>query len=432
MKRFGFSTEEIDDSVVVADPIESLPVEEVVADNELHEEADSIAEDIQAMEDAEEAIPQIEEQAEFVDQAVTDGDGLTQREADIVVKTVEHICDRLGVSGLRLRSNATEAFASPSSRVSASTMTAEGIWDKAVDLWERFRKYVAGIWARLKKWVAGLFDAQKRNEDRQTDLLKQVGKLTKSAKKIEYNATPYVKALTEDPVKCLEAHVKLTEASIKFITATEAASKKLGNVVDKLLEDDKEADETVIKSEMDGLKTAFVGAGNSTSGSYSFFPLYGGREFTFTLNAAGGEEGYVLRAALQEERSNSKAIADGNKYTATSVYDISDLKAILGKTGEVLKVNAELTKNDKFDHFSKIIDSSIAACVDTIKNGKNKKAKEASQGTKTSLNKLRGVFSGINSSIAKVTSSVPSLNLKASTTAMNLVAENIKFYKSAK
>lgn len=171
------------DTVVSADGSElevaTATVEALDSEKELGELNGEVTSDIADVEDAAVATDELSELGEVVQEGIDSGEGISEETAKAITIAAESICHRLGYQGdaKRCGIRASESFAQPGSRMTYTKMAAESIGERIADIWKNIKAMAARIWEKIVELWNRFFGDAKSQAKRLDALIARIRKM---------------------------------------------------------------------------------------------------------------------------------------------------------------------------------------------------------------------------------------------------------------
>ena len=414
-----------------------------------------------AIEDADEGAGDLEALGEVVDGSLA-GDapqGLTEDGAEMLQAAIEPIDHRLGISmGKSVPS--LESFGSKSSRIMATRIASESIWDKIKAIWAAIIKGLKTLWAKLKGYYKNLFDAATKLKNRAEGLLKKVNENrgTKSEDKFtnaavargfeiggsfsEANVTTIV-GNHKEMVSSINGFMLEADKVIKDVNSAFKEPKtdaELLSLVSTATSALTKAGE-VIKCDKDA--SAFIKEGTDTDEQvFMSEPLLDGRVLTTTVstgstNATDKEVEKLtitFKVALQASEKDKEDRSDSDNDVSTA-----DKSVMSNICRGVIDLAKTLIANDGIKSRISAYESSINSLYTKIENSikkaindKNATDKDSEQTkNKQFFSFLRALVVQVSSAVNTVTGMIPGMSAKAGNLALNYVSGSLSNYKVA-
>lgn len=400
LKNGLFFALEEDAVVVPQEPTEVVPetqVEVETAAGEMTEQVGEIEQIDEAAVDAQDGAETLGEIKDTMEESVEKGEGLDETAAEIAEVAVEAICARLGMKSKSKAMPAMESFGAKSSRVGATKIAIEETESRIKKIWDAIVKAMAAMWEKVKTFIGMLF---KNKETLKKHLIALQGSLKdlKEGEGKEGVKGSSAKAFNVGGKADFETAKKIIGDStelIDIVTGVGAKTVKLAEDIGKAIS--RESTSDLCKEFSVELKGAFKPLGVVEGDRHGNF--VGGKSI-----AVKAEENTF---SLQVEELSAKAPETAALLTGAQMSTLLDQAIVL------------TTKIGLFEKAQKEFETAV---------NKVKSVKYQGEGTNESNDALAAARA-LNSVIAKLASSVPSLSFQAAKATGDYVSACIKAHK---
>jgi len=181
MKLFALEDEMIDD---VDETTGGEAAAAAAVAEEVETEASSIEETASSVEDGVDAIDNLEEVKDVMDQSVETGTGLDPVAAEMARISIRNILSKIGAeSHANALMVASESFGSTSSRLANTRYASEGVGSFIANVWEKIKIFFSNMWNKVRDFVVGLFNKEKAIKDAVKRVEKKLGDVEMASKK---------------------------------------------------------------------------------------------------------------------------------------------------------------------------------------------------------------------------------------------------------
>ena len=415
-----------------------------------------------AIEDADEGAGDLEALGDVVDSSLA-GDapqGLTEDGAEMLQTAVESIDRRLGISmGPSVPS--LESFGSKSSRIMATRIAGESIWDKIKAIWVAIIKGLKTLWAKLKGYYKNLFDAATKLKNRAEGLLKKVNdnRGTKSEDKFTNAAVArgfeIGGSFSEANVSTIVGnHKEIVSGINDFMLGADKAIKDTASVYDKAtkagfsgitvgLTAKRLTGELGKSIHVEEKATAFIEEGKDADEEIKVSkPLLDGKAVAITTSKDTSDAtdkdqaktNTIIKVAVQALEKDKEDRSDSDNEVPTAEKSV-----MLGICRSVSELAKTLIANDGIKSRISAYESAVNSLYSKIENGLKK---ETNAGTdskdvkdlaigehKRVYSELRTTVVQVSSAVNTVTGMIPGMSAKAGNLALNYVSGSLSNYR---
>ena len=432
--QISMEEDEVNTEVVVTDPPEGYEENEnevVDAANEL----DQNTSDLDAGLDEMEELGVVKDQAV---KAVEEGDGFTEREAEMAEVSLEHLYERLGYNKPTRRPS-LEDYGSKNTRLETTKKFVLSLEEDESNLWEKFKAFCEKISSKIADLWKSLTDSLVKTEKWANDLSASIDKMgdTREPRSKEFrdnrisipfiyygrdiNASNVIKQLTyqEQATKVVFSGFRSLLAESFKVIEDEAF-----NTINS--EGNPEAYKENVKKVLEKGLSSMSGVVKKNGNVFVAGPFVDNKSIIFTTGVLG-KLGAEWREFTKGEKMDEKAEPNRGKVLIdpVPVLSVSEMKSVIDKVKELCNVTRNAKKElDVIVKEIKDVNVKLASLSKQTKEPgkflakKNKVISETRSDLTTNINAFNKIATGI-----------PSLNLQGMTAGLHYVKCSLARYK---
>ena len=406
---------------------------------------------VAAVEDGVDEIENLEDVGDVVERTTEDGaEGVSPEAAEIAEIAVERARYKLGLRATRVMPS-TEAFGSRQSRLSATKIGTEGIWDTIKEAWAKIKAMFVAMWKKIVDFCAKVFTGAGRLKGRAAALAKKAATGGNEKKEEEFKNDSIVNAFAVGG--------SFTEANVLTILANHSeAVKDVNGLIDSGSKAIKEVATYVEKAskgkDLSGVKVEMMAKFKAQAGSIKF--AQDGTE----LAKQSGHDGQVTAAVATKQLVDNKAIlfvmesvGSGDDNVSVVSLDVVDYtkqeeslkdvdvkvadrnamvqiaKRVESLADELMKFSTQQKQSKEIGGAVNDIFNKVEAAISKFAGSKNEaEAAEAKEAAAT-VNEARKVVTSVGKAASSGTIHLQTLSLKAGNSALNYVQASLSNYK---
>ena len=410
--------DEVNTEVVTTEPPEELQENEdevVEVTNELDQSTSDFDSGLDEMED----LDVVKDQAV---KAVEEGDGFTEREAEMAEVTLESIYERLRYKKPSRRPS-LEDYGSKNTRLETTKKLVVSLEADVKSLWEKFKAFCAKIWDMIVDSIKSIFSSSEKTYKWADELLKAANALkgkTSDTKTINNEviarafSSDNVTPTGNDVIRLLTSQQEITSKIFPELNQCLVESNKLYQ--DYTVNEDKLSPEAlnekitaVFNNCVDKIPSI---QRDKEKGTFKAGPFINNKCIVF---------GTSVKGKLSISWDNFFDTRDKNPDKEIPVIQPDQAVTICMDVKKLIEINKKA--KEEMDAFKKTLDESVAVMKRIVDSDTSKN---------TSLKTAQANITGTINAIYKINYGLPTLNLLASNKALTYVKASLDVFKSTK
>ena len=405
------------DNVEVLKEVDAAEVaaEVEVGSSELNDDASEVEDYSEGIDTSIDAAGELDEVHDQLAESVENGEGASEETAKMTEIAVEAICAKVGIYFDKGRVvPAMESFGSANSRLHATKLAMEGIKEQVVRIWKAVKEAFVKVWEIAKGFYKTLVDNRSRLEKYLVGLKENAKKADGAPKseKITAGAKAFaIGSSTSGEDYGAKNVISILEDTIKLCDVANRASQDLMKFTKDVIDGKADASAEAIMDRFKEIK----GVGQSAAGIDDYTTYAYGR--------------FIHSAYFEPSDQNKKGYVVIKMSTLPKVFIGKEITApTKDEIGKVLDLAlSNLKKLVDFDKASKTLEQANKAAVSFTDRmiGLQKNDNNTSSTDKENDVKSRQLLKSVNTMIATLGTSIPSVIYNGSKAAADYAAAGI-------